>query len=239
VAVLVAFAAEASGGPTVRSGDDVLRLTIAARTQPGVKNGRAAQLRFVIDSRTKSGRQSRLHVKSITIKGPAGLQYNSRAFPSCRTSDFIRSTELSCPASTQIGTGTTTVDSRPQIPQLEQLPVTVFNASDDLDPSFHPRKKPVPGVLFSAGSVGFAVLTLPRAGTLLLEVPSHPPDPHVGRSRFVFVDVTLNARSRHGVAYVELPAQCPASGHWRFAAIERHYNGPTLTAIHDLPCGRR
>lgn len=236
----LAWTTDASGGPQVRSGVNTLQLRVAASAQRAIRDRRGEKLHIVVDRGTTNGKRSRLHLKSIMIKGPTGLRYNTRAFPRCRESDFLRSQGFECPASSRIGTGTATADSRPAVPQLEQLPVTVFNATDDLDSQLRPRKTPLPGMLLDAGSYLTLTLSLARQGTILYENPPNPEpfDPRAGNPTLVRLDVTIDARSRRGVSYVHLPARCPPSGHWRFTAIERHYDGPTLTATHDLSCGR-
>lgn len=226
----------ANAGQTVRSGNETLTLKVAATVLAKAKNRRGARLRIIFERGTVDGQRSRQRLRSITITGPRGLRYNPGAFPRCLLSAWVLSEDFSCPTKFRIGFGTGAADGRPTIPQLVQLPVNVFNASNDVDGLNRPRAKPLPGVILATGSVG-AALDIIRPGGLYYEQPDE--DPEAAFLTLVRLDLTVKAISRRGTPYVQLPAKCPRSRRWRFTATERHYEGPTLKATHDVRCRRR
>jgi hypothetical protein len=235
VALFFGATSNALGGEIARSGDETLRLGIAM-TPHGAPADRGIRLRVMIERGTVSGNPALTALRSVVLKGPLGFRINSRNSPRCLVSEFFRSSGR-CPRRSSVGTGTIILDLRPAVAQPFAVATQLFNATNDVNAANQPRSRPLPGLFIVAGLFGVS-LDIRRPPTLLTEI-RRPRADIVGRPiRYSRVDVSLGGSSRRGVPYLQRAASCPRNGRWRFRTTWRYWDGPTLTATHDVRCPR-
>jgi hypothetical protein len=231
----------ASAGRTARSGNETASIAVTASSQPGASaSTRGARLRFVVKLGTVNGKRSTEYVTSISLRGPAGMRFNSSALPRCIESRLFTDKTYRCPGRSVLGTGTAKADARPAVANLINARLTAYNSSNDFDATNHYRRAK-PGVVLNANLGGGNFVGVPLDYTapnaLLLEQPPPPPS---GQALYTIasLDITVGGLGARGTPYIQMPSTCPRSAAWRFTLTERFRSGRRLAATHDLRCHR-
>jgi hypothetical protein len=142
-----------------------------------------------------------------------------------------------CPPGSQVGSGTATADARPTLPDPVPATVQLYNGTDDINLDGSPRNPGIPAVILYAKTNIGAVSVLPFdiLGNKL-ELDFMAPTP--GQSQLYHlqkVDVTFPNRGGRK-AYVTAPRRCGPSRKWNFSQTVTNYDGPSITAGHQVRC---
>ena len=243
-----ALPALAFAGSKTTSGDQTLQ--ISASVSPNKASpphgARGVALKLHVDYESlNEGAQIKEHTKAVIVGLPSGMKLHTDRAKVCKFSDMAKTDAngqtagpTACPAGSQIGSGTATADARPAVAQPVEATVQLFNGLDDVNVDGTPRSPGTPAIILYAKTNIGATSTLPFdiIGTKLQLDFAPTPDPTATQLYHLQkVDVTLpNRGGKH--AYVTAPRKCGPSRHWSFTQTVTNYDGPTITAGHQVRC---
>ena len=240
-AAALAVPAITLAGPEATSGDQ--SLSIFATANPLVGKGPlgldlTTQYRSLND-----GAQVKESTKSIKLTMPKGWKYRpAKGHPACKVSEALQTGESACPDGSRIGTGTGTADARPTLPDPVPATIVIFNALDDTMPDGSPRSPAVPAVLLSVKTdVGFNTAlpfdVAPNGNTLTLDYA--PPQPGDPPQLFHIQDVKLKIPRSFDGRRSPIFANAKCTAKRRMIMTIENYDGPSVSAHHDLPCKKK
>jgi hypothetical protein len=166
-------------------------------------------------------------ITSLDIALPEGTAFDGRAVPACTASDaeLLVLGRLACPAETQIGNGTISVDTGAGPPIDPATTTTVwYNGGDHL----------IELVLAPGAPAALARERLyVRNGHLVADIRLFPGGPPNNTS---VTEVTFDIYQRG--SYFTTPPSCPRTKQWTFTAEYGFNDGSTQTVAATTPCTR-
>jgi hypothetical protein len=245
----VALPTVAFAGSKATSGDQTLQLSesVTPNKASTKTKARGVVVKIHVDYESlNTDAQIKENTKQVLLTAPTGMKFHPDRAKVCKLSDMLKTDAngtqagpAACPAGSQVGSGTATADARPAVPQPVPATVTLYNGLDDVNPDGTPRSPGVPAlILYAKTNIG-ATATLPFdiLGSKL-ELDYAPPAP--GQTQLFHlqkVDLTLpNRGGKH--AYVTNPRKCGPSRKWNFSMTISNFDGPSVTAGHQVRCRR-
>jgi hypothetical protein len=240
----------AYAGSKATSGDQTLQVSASVSPNRASTNkaGRGTVLKLHVDYESlNEGAQVKENTKAVILTMPSGMKIHTDRAKVCKFSDMTKLDAngnapgpAACPSGSQVGSGTATADARPGVPQPLPATVTMFNGLDDVNPDGTPRSPGTPAVILYAKTNIGATSTLPfdvLGSKLELDFPA--PTPGQGSLYHIQkVDITFpNRGGKH--AYVTNPRKCGPSKKWNFSMSITNFDGPTVTAGHQVRCRKR
>lgn len=237
----------AYAGSKATSGDQTLQISasISPNKASATSAGRGVVLKLHVDYESlNAGAQVKENTKQVLLTGP-GLKYHTNRATVCKLSEMLKTDSAgtaagpaACPQGSQVGTGSATADARPAIPQPVPATVTLYNGLDDVNADNTPRSPGTPAlILYAKTNIG-ATSTLPFdiVGNKLQLDFAAPTMPGATQLYHIQkVDLTLPNRGG-SKAYVTAPRRCGPSRRWNFSMKISNYDGPSVTAGHQIRC---
>lgn len=251
----VALPGLAYAGSKATSGDQALQISasVSPNRASASKAGRGTVLKLHVDYESlNEGAQIKEHTKAVILTMPSGMKVHADRAKTCKLSDMEKESSPgiavggdACPAGSQVGSGTATADARPTLPDPVPATVKLYNGIDDINLDGSPRNPGIPAVIFDAKTnIGAGVRSILPFDILSnkLELDFVPPEPGHENDAQLFhiqkVDITFPNRGGKK-AYVTNPRKCGPSKKWNFSMSITNFDGPTVTAGHQVGCRRR
>jgi hypothetical protein len=245
--IVAALPGLAYAGSKATSGDQTLQVSasLSPNKASATKAGRGVVLKINVDYESlNDGAQIKENTKQVLFVGPSGVKFHADRAAQCKLSDMNKPDATgtptggaACPPGSQVGTGTATADARPTLPDPVPATVTLYNGIDDVNTDGSPRNPGVPAVILYAKTNIGAVSILPfdiLGNKLQLDFGTPTP----GQAQLFHIQkVNLTVPNRGGrKAYVTAPRRCGPSRKWSFSMTISNYDGPSVTAGHQIRC---
>ena len=243
-----ALPAVAFAGTRATSGDQTLQLSASVSpnraSPPHGARGVVLQLHVDYES-LNADAQIKERTKAVIIQIPSGMKLHTDRAKVCKFSAMSQTDAngqtmgpAACPAGSQVGAGTATADARPAVPQPLQATVQLYNGIDDVNTDGSPRSPGVPAIiLYAKTNIGAtSILPFDILGTKLQLDFAPAPDP-TATQLYHLQKVDVRFPNRGGKrAYVTAPRKCGPSRKWNFSQTVTNYDGPSVTAGHQVRC---
>jgi hypothetical protein len=240
LAISVIAPAVALAGKPVTSGQQ--KLQVNATLKPAKAGARNVILKLQTSYTNPNGpQQPPYNSKTITFTGQFGT--HPSAVPACKESANIKANGKTsgCPANTQVGQGTVTVNASPTIAQPIAGTVAIYNGVDDVGHAGYPKGSRdlifyVQTSIHVNATLIFYISKTPGGGTKFVAHLTKPKKPGVTPGSYTIqkVDISVSAGT-DTKPYLTDPSSC--TGAWRSSfKIDNWFNQPSVTAKDQDPC---